>query len=162
MNTAHNAVGANWTDSKGYTGGGVVVGVVEYARVDYSRPGLRGTRLDSYRVSSTGQSCVHARGTYNNAAATSHVSWATAIAVGRGSTYKGIANAARVVDVSADFNPIVGCRGSTDPQGGRLRDRRGGAHLVTMSLVQNDAQSVLDLERVLRRRRVGPPSAHRR
>ena len=41
MNTAHNAVGANWTDSKGYTGGGVVVGVVEYARVDYSRPGLR-------------------------------------------------------------------------------------------------------------------------
>ena len=102
-------------------------------------PGLRGTRLDSYRVSSTGQSCVHARGTYNNAAATSHVSWATAIAVGRGSTYKGIANAARVVDVSADFNPTSD---AADPRILKAVDCAivaGGAHLVTMSLVQNDA-----------------------
>jgi hypothetical protein len=139
MNTAHNAVGANWTDGKGYTGGGVVVGVVEYARVDYSRPGLGGTRLDSYRVSSGGTSCVHARGTYNNAAATSHVSWATAIAVGRGTTYKGIANAARVVDVSADFNPISD---AADPRILKAVDCaivEGGAHLITMSLVQNDA-----------------------
>ncbi len=140
MNTAHNAVGANWTDSKGYTGGGVVIGVVEYARVDYSRPGLGGgTRRDSYRVSSNGTSCVHARGTYNNASATSHVSWATAIAVGRGTTYKGIANAARVVDSSADFNPRSD---AADPRILKAVDCaivQGGAHLVTMSLVQNDA-----------------------
>jgi hypothetical protein len=139
MNTAHDAVGANWTDSKGYTGGGVVIGVVEYARVDYSRPGLGGTRLDSYRVSSNGTSCVHARGTYNNASATSHVSWATAIAVGRGTTYKGIANAARVIDSSADFNPTSD---AADPRILKAVDCaivEGGAHLVTMSLVQNDA-----------------------
>ena len=82
MNVAHNAVGANWTDSKGFTGGGVVIGIVEYTRVDYSRPGLSGTRLDSYRVSSTGLSCPHSRGEYNNSSAISHVSWAAAIAVG--------------------------------------------------------------------------------
>ena len=139
MNTAHDAVGANWTDRKGYTGGGVVVGIVEYARVDYSRPGLSGARRDSYRVSSTGQSCPHSRGTYNNAAAISHVSWAAAIAVGRGSTYKGIANAARLVDVSADFNPGSD---SADPRILKAVDCAillGGAHLITMSLVQNDS-----------------------
>jgi Subtilase family len=139
MNTAHNAVGANWTDSRGYTGGGVVVGIVEYARVDYSRPGLPGSRLDSYRVSSTGQSCPNSRGTYNNAAAISHVSWAAAIAVGRGVTYKGIANAARLVDVSADYNPAAD---AADPRILKAVDcaiLEGGAHLITMSLVQNDS-----------------------
>ena len=73
MNVAHDAVGADWTDSKGFTGGGVVVGIVEYTRVDYSRPGLSGARLDSYRVSSTGLSCPHSRGEYQNSAAISHV-----------------------------------------------------------------------------------------
>ncbi len=139
MNTAHNAVGANWTDSKGYTGGGVIVGIVEYTRVDYSRPGLGRTRRDSYRVSSTGQSCPHSRGSYNNASAISHVSWAAAIAVGRGSTYKGIANAARLVDVSADYNPASD---AADPRILKAVDCAillGGAHLVTMSLVQNDS-----------------------
>jgi hypothetical protein len=139
MNVAHDAVGANWTDQRGFTGGGVVVGIVEYSRVDYTRPGLSGTRLDSYRVSSTGQSCPHSRGEYRNAAAISHVSWAAAIAVGRGSTYKGIANAARLVDVSADFNPTSD---AADPRILKAVDCAillGGAHLVTMSLVQNDA-----------------------
>ena len=139
MNTAHNAVGANWTDSKGYTGGGVVVGIVEYTRVDYSRPGLSGTRLDSYRVSSTGLSCPHSRGEYNNSSAISHVSWAAAIAVGRGTTYKGIANAARLVDVSADFSPTSD---RADPRILKAVDcaiLQGGAHLITMSLVQNDS-----------------------
>ena len=139
MNTAHNAIGANYTDSKGYTGGGVVIGIVEYTRVDYSRPGLSGTRLDSYRVSSTGQSCPHARGVYNNSSAISHVSWAAAIAVGRGSTYKGIANAARLVDVSADSSPTSD---ASDPRILKAVDcaiLQGGAHVITMSLVQNDA-----------------------
>jgi hypothetical protein len=139
MNVAHDAVGANWTDKQGFTGVGVIVGIVEYARVDYSRPGLSGTRLDSYRVSSTGLSCPHSRGEYRNAAATSHVSWAAAIAVGRGSTYKGIANGARLVDVSADFNPTSD---AADPRILKAVDCAillGGAHLVTMSLVQNDA-----------------------
>ena len=141
MNTAHNAVGANWTDSKGFTGGGVIVGIVEYTRVDYSRPGLSGTRLDSYRVSSTGLSCPHSRGEYNNSSAISHVSWAAAIAVGRGSTYKGIANGARLVDVSADFNPTSD---AADPRILKAVDcaiLQGGAHLITMSLVQNDSSS---------------------
>ena len=141
MNVAHNAVGANWTDSRGYTGGGVVIGIVEYTRVDYSRPGLSGARLDSYRVSSTGLSCPHSRGQYNNAAAISHVSWAAAIAVGRGSTYKGIANAARLVDVSADFNPTSD---AADPRILKAVDcaiLQGGAHLITMSLVQNDSST---------------------
>jgi hypothetical protein len=139
MNTAHDAVGANWTDSKGYTGSGVIVGIVEYARVDYSRPGLGSSRLDSYRVSSTGQSCPNSRGSYNNASAISHISWAAAIAVGRGRTYKGIANGARLVDVSADFNPTSD---AADPRILKAVDCAillGGAHLVTMSLVQNDA-----------------------
>ncbi len=141
MNVAHDAVGANWTDSKGFTGGGVVVGIVEYTRVDYSRPGLSGARLDSYRVSSTGLSCPHSRGEYNNSSAISHVSWAAAIAVGRGSTYKGIANGARLVDVSADFNPTSD---AADPRILKAVDCaivQGGAHLITMSLVQNDAST---------------------
>jgi hypothetical protein len=141
MNIAHKAVGANWTDSKGFTGGGVVVGIVEYTRVDYNRPGLPGARLDSYRVSSTGQSCPHSRGEYKNASAISHVSWAAAIAVGRGSTYKGIANAARLVDVSADSNPYSD---ASDPRILKAVDcaiLQGGAHLITMSLVQNDSSS---------------------
>lgn len=139
MNVAHDAVGANWTDQRGYTGGGVVIGIVEYARVDYSRSGLSGTRRTSYRVSSTGQSCSNTRGTYNNSAAISHVSWAAAIAVGRGSTYKGIANGARLVDVSADFNPAAD---AADPRILKAVDcaiLEGGAHLITMSLVQNDS-----------------------
>ena len=139
MNTAHNAVGANYTDSKGYTGGGVVIGIVEYTRVDYSRPGLSGARRDSFRVSSTGQSCPHSRGAYNNSAAISHVSWAAAIAVGRGSTYKGIANAARLVDVAADSSPTSD---ASDPRILKAVDcaiLQGGAHVITMSLVQNDA-----------------------
>jgi hypothetical protein len=141
MNVAHDAIGANWTDSKGFTGGGVVVGIVEYTRVDYSRPGLSGTRLDSYRVSSTGLSCPHSRGEYNNSSAISHVSWAAAIAVGRGSTYRGIANAARLVDVSADFNPASD---AADPRILKAVDcaiLQGGAHLITMSLVQNDSST---------------------
>ena len=141
MNVAHNAVGANWTDSKGFTGGGVVVGIVEYTRVDYTRPGLSGARLDSYRVSSTGLSCPHSPGEYGNPAAISHVSWAAAIAVGRGSTYKGIANAARLVDVSADSNPTSD---ASDPRILKAVDcaiLQGGAHLITMSLVQNDSSS---------------------
>ena len=139
MNVAHDAVTANWTDRAGYTGGGVVVGIVEYTRVDYTRPGLSGARRDSYRVSSTGQSCPHSRGEYRNSSAMSHVSWAAAIAVGRGSTYRGIANAARLVDVSADFNPTSD---AADPRILKAVDCAillGGAHLVTMSLVQNDA-----------------------
>jgi Subtilase family len=139
MNTAHNAIGANWTDSKGYTGGGVVVGIVEYTRVDYSRPGLAGARRDSYRVSSTGLSCPHSRGQYYNSSAISHVSWAAAIAVGRGTTYKGIANGARLVDVSADFSPTSD---RADPRILKAVDcaiLQGGAHLITMSLVQNDS-----------------------
>ena len=139
MNVAHNAVGANWTDDRGYTGGGVIIGIVEYTRVDYSRPGLSSARRDSYRVSSTGQSCPHLRGTYNNASAISHVSWAGAIAVGRGSTYKGIANGARLVDVSAEFSPTSD---AADPRILKAVDCAillGGAHLITMSLVQNDA-----------------------
>ena len=141
MNVAHDAIGANFTDSWGFTGGGVVVGIVEYTRVDYSRPGLSGARLDSYRVSSTGQSCPHARGEYNNSSAISHVSWAAAIAVGRGSTYKGIANAARLVDVSADFSPTSD---AADPRILKAIDcaiLQGGAHLITMSLVQNDSST---------------------
>ena len=141
MNVAHDAVGANWTDQRGYTGNGVIVGIVEYARVDYSRPGLGGTWLDSYRVSSTGLSCPHARGQYQNASAISHVSWAAAIAVGRGSTYKGIANGARLVDVSADIKPTSD---AADPRILKAVDCaivQGGAHLVTMSLVQNDAST---------------------
>ncbi len=138
MNVAHNAVGADWTDSRGYIGSGVVVGIVEYTRVDYSRPGLSGTRLDSYRVSSTGLSCPNSRGEYQNASAISHVSWAAAIAVGRGSTYKGIANGARLIDVSADFSPTAD---AADPRILKAVDCAilAGAHLVTMSLVQNDA-----------------------
>jgi hypothetical protein len=139
MNVAHDAVTANWTDRKGYTGGGVVIGIVEYTRVDYSRPGLSGARKDSYRVSSTGQSCPHSRGEYRNASAMSHVSWAAAIAVGRGSTYRGIANAARLVDVSADFSPTSD---AADPRILKAVDCAillGGAHIITMSLVQNDA-----------------------
>ncbi len=138
MNVAHNAVDADWTDSRGHTGGGVIIGVVEYTRVDYSRPGLAGTRLDSYRVSSTGLSCPHSRGEYQNASAISHVSWAAAIAAGRGSTYKGIANGARIIDVSADFNPTSD---AADPRILKAVDCAivAGAHLVTMSLVQNDA-----------------------
>ena len=139
MNVAHNAVGANWTDSKGYTGGGVVIGIVEYTRVDYTRPGLSGTHLDSYRVSTTGLSCSHSRGQYRSAAAMSHVSWAAAIAAGRGRTYKGIANAAKLVDVSADYNPAAD---AADPRSLKAIDcaiLQGGAHLITMSLVQNDA-----------------------
>jgi hypothetical protein len=139
MNVAHDAVGANWTDSRGYTGGGVVIGIVEYTRVDYTRPGLTGAHLDSYRVSTTGLSCSHSRGQYRNAAAMSHVSWAAAIAVGRGRTYKGIANAAKLVDVSADYNPAAD---AADPRILKAVDcaiLQGGAHLITMSLVQNDA-----------------------
>ena len=139
MNVAHDAIGANWTDSKGFTGGGVVVGIVEYTRVDYSRPGLSGARLDSYRVSSTGLSCPHSRGQYQNASAISHVSWAAAIAVGRGRTYKGIANAARLVDVSADSSPTSD---ASDPRILKAVDcaiLQGGAQLITMSLVQNDS-----------------------
>jgi hypothetical protein len=139
MNVAHDAIGANWTDRRGFTGGGVVIGIVEYTRVDYSRSGLSGARLDSYRVSSGGLTCAHSRGQYRNAAAISHVSWAAAIAVGRGSTYKGIANAARLVDVSADYNPAAD---AADPRILKAVDcaiLQGGAHLITMSLVQNDA-----------------------
>jgi hypothetical protein len=139
MNVAHDAVGANWTDNKAYTGGGVVIGIVEYTRVDYTRPGLSTARRDSYRVSSTGLSCPHSRGLYRNSAAMNHVSWAAAIAVGRGRTYKGIANAARLVDVSADFNPGSA---AADPRILKAVDcaiLQGGAHLVTMSLVQNDS-----------------------
>jgi hypothetical protein len=139
MNVAHDAIGANWTDRKGFTGGGVVVGIVEYTRVDYSRPGLSGARLDSYRVSSTGLSCPHSRGEYRNASAISHVSWAAAIAVGRGSTYKGIANAARLVDVSADSSPTSN---TSDPRILKAVDcaiLQGGAQVITMSLVQNDS-----------------------
>ena len=163
MNTAHNAVGANWTDSKGYTGGGVVVGDrrVRTGRLLAARA-CRGTRLDSYRVSSTGRPASHARGTYNNAAAISHVSWAAAIAVGRGSTYKGIANAARLVDVSADFNPTSD---AADPRILKAVDcaivagRRPPHHDVPRP---ERRESVLDLERLLRCGRLGPPSAHRR
>ncbi len=139
MNVAHDAIGANWADSKGFTGGGVVIGIVEYTRVDYSRPGLTGARKDSYRVSSTGLSCPHSRGEYRNSAAISHVSWAAAIAVGRGSTYKGIANAARLVDVSADSNPTSD---ASDPRILKAVDcaiLQGGAQVITMSLVQNDS-----------------------
>ncbi|MGZ9159692.1 MAG: S8 family serine peptidase [Candidatus Limnocylindrales bacterium] len=141
MNTAHDAIGANYTDSHGYTGQGVIIGVVEYTRVDYGQPGLGGVRRDSYRVSSTGLSCPHSRGSYNNASAIRHVSWATAIAAGRGRTYKGIANAARVVDVSADANPRAD---AADPRILKAVDcaiTQGGAHLITMSLVQNDRSS---------------------
>jgi hypothetical protein len=141
MNLANKAVGADWTRSHGYTGSGVIIGVVEYTRVDYSRPGLGGARLDSYRVSSTGLSCPHSRGQYNNSSAINHVSWVTAIAVGRGSTYKGIARGARVVDVSADFNPKSD---AADPRILKAVDCaivQGGAHLITMSLVQNDAST---------------------
>ena len=140
----------------------MVVGIVEYTRVDYTRPGLPGARLDSYRVSSTGQSCPHSRGEYRNASAISHVSWAAAIAVGRGSTYKGIANAARLVDVSADSNPYSD---AADPRILKAVDcaiLQGGAHLITMSLVQNDSSRLLHLERLLRCRRLGPPSTDRR
>jgi hypothetical protein len=138
MNAAHGAVGADWTDSHGYTGSGAVVGIVEYTRVDYSRPGLGGARLGSYRVSSTGLSCSNSAGQYNNSSAMNHVSWAAAIAVGRGSTYKGIANGARLVDVSADFSPTSD---AADPRILKAVDCaivEGGAHLITMSLVQND------------------------
>lgn len=138
MNVAHDAVGANFTDARGYTGQGVIIGIVEYTRVDYSRPGLGGTRLDSYRVSSSGLSCPHSRGEYRNASAITHVSWAAAIAAGRGRTYKGIANAARLVDVSADANPKAD---AADPRILKAVDCaivQGGAHLITMSLVQND------------------------
>jgi hypothetical protein len=141
MNVAHDAIGANDTDARGWTGQGVIVGIVEYTRVDYSRPGLGGTRLDSYRVSSTGLSCPHSRGQYQNAAAIRHVSWAAAIAVGRGRTYKGVANAARLVDVSADANPKAD---AADPRILKAVDcaiLEGGAHLITMSLVQNDRSS---------------------
>jgi hypothetical protein len=67
-----------------------------------------------------------------------HVSWAAAIAVGRGRTYKGIANGARLVDVSADANPRAD---AADPRILKAVDCaiiQGGAHLVTLSLVQND------------------------
>ncbi|MGP1674565.1 MAG: S8 family peptidase [Candidatus Limnocylindrales bacterium] len=138
MNTAHDAIGQGWVDRRGYTGKGVIVGIVEYTRVDYSHPGLGGARLDSYRVSSTGLSCPHSRGSYRNAGAMRHVSWAAAIAVGRGRTYKGIANGARLVDVSADANPRAD---AADPRILKAVDCaiiQGGAHLVTLSLVQND------------------------
>jgi hypothetical protein len=141
MNTAHDAVGANWTDGKGYTGSGVIIGIVEYARVDYSRPGLGGTRRDSYRVSSTGLSCPHSAGEYRNASAISHVSWAAAIALGRGRTYKGVANGAKLVDVSADFDPRSD---RADPRILKAIDCAillGKAHVITMSLVQNDAST---------------------
>ncbi len=141
MNTAHDAVGADFTDQRGYIGSGVRIGIVEYTRVDYSRPGLAGTRADSYRVSSTGLSCPHSRGEYRNSTAITHVSWAAAIAVGRGRTYKGVANGARLVDVSADANPKAD---SADPRILKAVDCaivQGGAHIITMSLVQNDRSS---------------------
>jgi hypothetical protein len=141
MNVAHNAVGADFTDQRGYIGRGVRLGIVEYTRVDYSRAGLGGTRLDSYRVSSTGLSCPHSRGEYRNSTAITHVSWAAAIAVGRGRTYKGIANGARLIDVSADANPKAD---SADPRILKAVDCAiilGGAHLITLSLVQNDRSS---------------------
>lgn len=138
MNVAHDAIGANYSDARGYSGRGVIVGIVEYTRVDYSLSGLGPARLDSYRVSSTGLSCPHSRGSYRNSAAIRHVSWAAAIAVGRGGTYKGVANNARLVDVSADAAPTAD---SADPRILKAVDCAillGGAHLVTMSLVQND------------------------
>ncbi|MGH2474381.1 MAG: S8 family peptidase, partial [Candidatus Limnocylindrales bacterium] len=138
MNTAHDAIGQNFVDKRGYIGRGVIVGIVEYTRVDYNHPGLGGARLDSYRVSSTGLSCPHSRGSYRNATAMRHVSWAAAIAVGRGRTYKGIANGARLVDVSADASPTSD---RADPRILKAVDCAillGGAHLVTLSLVQND------------------------
>ena len=162
MNTAHNAVGANWTDSKGYTGGGVVVGVVEYARVDYSRPGLGGTRLDSYRVSSTGhvlRPCARdlqqRRGHQPRQLGDGHRRRARHDVQGHRQRRPGRRRLGRL-------QSDVGCRGSTDPQGGRLRDRRrwrAPHHDVPRP---ERRQSVLDLECLLRCRRLGPPSAHRR
>jgi hypothetical protein len=137
MSIAHDAITADFTDAAGYIGTDVIVGIVEYARVDYTNPGLTGgVRLTSYRITPSG--CLNSPGTFNDTGLINHVSWAAAVAVGRGATNKGIANGARLIDVSAEVDDDSPAADQRILKAIDCAIIQGGAHLVTMSLVQND------------------------